>query len=276
MILQIIVPSYNCSEWIGRCLSSIATQTYADYKVTVIDDGSSDPTQSEIIKEYSQKYNWNSILNVSNFGAGFNIYQAVGESFGFDDPILLVDGDDFLPNAHVFQRVAEIYEDPDVWMLWTHYTPFPYHTTLMNDQPVQVDPTTTSRTQQQSATYTDAEADTPGLFRAQPIRINHLVTFRTFLFKESVQVSDLTLENGQWLKAGYDRMIFTPMLERSGSRHIKFVPEVMYCYNSINPISDVSVRRHDGDLAHARVARIPYKQPLSDEWVANARLQATG
>jgi hypothetical protein len=66
-------------------------------------------------------------------------------------------------------------------------------------------------------------------------------------------------------------MIFTPLLEAAGADHIKFVDEVMYYYNSVNPNSDVSVRRADGDAAHARVSQLPVLEPLSSALVQQER-----
>jgi glycosyltransferase involved in cell wall biosynthesis len=273
MTLRVIVPAYNCADWIVRCLDSIRIQTYKDFTVQVVDDASTDSRQVEFIRRMTEPDGWSYVANSVNKGAAWNIYYEMQRAAkNGDDPVLLIDGDDFLPHAGVFERVAEIYEDPDVWMMWTQYEPYPYHTTLdPSGQPVQVDPATTNRTQIRSGTYTRDEALTPGFFRNNPIRINHLVTFRTFLFKFAITPEQLTLADGTWPKAGYDRMIFTPLLEAAGADHIKFVDEVMYYYNSVNPNSDVSVRRADGDAAHARVSQLPVLEPLSSALVQQER-----
>ena len=40
--VSVVVPLYNKAPWIGRCLDSIANQSYRDFEVIVVDDGSTD------------------------------------------------------------------------------------------------------------------------------------------------------------------------------------------------------------------------------------------
>ena len=42
MKLTIIVPMYNVEATIGRCVRSITAQTFADYELLLVDDGSPD------------------------------------------------------------------------------------------------------------------------------------------------------------------------------------------------------------------------------------------
>ena len=52
--ISIIIPSYNEEKNISRCLDSILNQTFSDFEVLCVDDGSNDNT-FDIIKEYSKK-----------------------------------------------------------------------------------------------------------------------------------------------------------------------------------------------------------------------------
>ena len=49
--VSIIVPAYNAQKTIGRCIESILNQTYTDFELLVMDDGSKDETP-EIIDRY--------------------------------------------------------------------------------------------------------------------------------------------------------------------------------------------------------------------------------
>ena len=57
--ISIIIPSYNEEKNISRCLDSILNQTFSDFEVLCVDDGSNDNT-FDIIKEYSKKENQSS------------------------------------------------------------------------------------------------------------------------------------------------------------------------------------------------------------------------
>ena len=52
--ISIIIPSYNEEKNISRCLDSVLNQTFTDFEVLCVDDGSTDKT-FDIIKKYSEK-----------------------------------------------------------------------------------------------------------------------------------------------------------------------------------------------------------------------------
>ena len=51
MFFKIIIPNYNNEKWLDKCLSSIANQTFKDYKVVIVDDVSTDSSK-DIISKY--------------------------------------------------------------------------------------------------------------------------------------------------------------------------------------------------------------------------------
>ena len=48
----VIVPIYNTSQYLGKCLNSISSQTYKNIKIFLIDDGSTDKNVDKIIQSY--------------------------------------------------------------------------------------------------------------------------------------------------------------------------------------------------------------------------------
>ena len=53
--ISIIVPVYNVEKYLCRCVDSILNQTFKDYELILIDDGSSD-NSSQICDMYAKKY----------------------------------------------------------------------------------------------------------------------------------------------------------------------------------------------------------------------------
>jgi len=46
MTVSVLIPTYNCGKYLPEALESVLSQTYTDYDVTVIDDGSEDDTRA--------------------------------------------------------------------------------------------------------------------------------------------------------------------------------------------------------------------------------------
>lgn len=86
--ISIIVPFYNVENYLENCLSSIRRQTFTDYKVIMIDDGSTD-TSGEIAQRYANKFknfvyyrlNRGGVGNARNFG----VSKADSEYIAFVD-----------------------------------------------------------------------------------------------------------------------------------------------------------------------------------------------
>lgn len=51
MRVSVLIPAYNCSKYIGSAIESVLSQTFQDFEIIVVDDGSEDETAS-IVKKY--------------------------------------------------------------------------------------------------------------------------------------------------------------------------------------------------------------------------------
>ena len=74
------------------------------------------------------------------------------------------------------------------------------------------------------------------LFRDIPFCYSHLRTFKRKLW-ENIPESLLKDKNNNFYKVAWDVAFMIPMLEMASER-VKFIPDILYCYNVINPISD--------------------------------------
>ena len=55
VVVSVVIPAYNSSEFIGRTLDSVRAQVFASYETIVIDDGSTDGT-GDVAEEYFRRH----------------------------------------------------------------------------------------------------------------------------------------------------------------------------------------------------------------------------
>lgn len=88
MKLSIIIPVYNTSKYLTKCLDSLLAQTIKEVEFLFVDDGSSD-NSVDIIKEYMKKDKRIKLFEKENGGAAtarnYGIKKAVGEYIAFAD-----------------------------------------------------------------------------------------------------------------------------------------------------------------------------------------------
>ena len=92
-LISIIVPVYNVSEYLPRCLDSLINQTYKNIEIILVNDGSTD-NSLEICKKYAEKDLRIKVIDKENGGISSarntGIAEASGEWIGF------VDSDDYI------------------------------------------------------------------------------------------------------------------------------------------------------------------------------------
>ena len=55
-MISIVIPVFNAEGYLCKCLDSVLNQTYTDYEVIVVDEGSTDKS-SEICDCYGKRFN---------------------------------------------------------------------------------------------------------------------------------------------------------------------------------------------------------------------------
>ena len=108
--VSLIVPAYNVEEYIKKCITSIENQTYQNYELIIIDDGSTDGT-TDIIKEASA---CNSKIKVLNGGhKGVSNARNMGLDCVEGDYVTFVDSDDFICENYI-ENLVNWLEDENV------------------------------------------------------------------------------------------------------------------------------------------------------------------
>lgn len=92
--ISVIVPVYNCETYIGQCIESVLQQTFTDFELLLVDDGSSD--QSGIICDrYAQKDSRIRVIHKSN-GKGAGEARNRGLQCALSSFVTFLDSDDWL------------------------------------------------------------------------------------------------------------------------------------------------------------------------------------
>jgi glycosyltransferase involved in cell wall biosynthesis len=60
-MISIIIPIYNHADKLSRCLDSILKQSYKDYEVIIVNDGSTDNVE-EVFERYKQNFNLSTLI----------------------------------------------------------------------------------------------------------------------------------------------------------------------------------------------------------------------
>src|SRR3972149_9428311 len=106
--VSIVIPAYNHAQFVGEAVQSVLEQTFPDFELIIINDGSTDTTEAEILKFKDDRIRYYSQEN-RGLSATLNrgIELARGEFFNF-----LPSDDAFLPEKLEVQlKVFEEYPD---------------------------------------------------------------------------------------------------------------------------------------------------------------------
>ena len=121
----IIVASYNNQSFCKENLDSILHQDYDNYHVYYVDDGSRDKTLRYVrnyVSEHQKQDRITIITNpVRNGSHVENQYNVIHYCLSDDTVVVIVDGDDTLPDNNVLSYLDEVYSDQDIWMTYGQF-----------------------------------------------------------------------------------------------------------------------------------------------------------
>ncbi|MBQ8479035.1 MAG: glycosyltransferase family 2 protein [Akkermansia sp.] len=99
--ISLIVPVYNAERYFADCLESVLAQTYQDYEVVIVNDGSTDGS-AVIAEKYARRDSRFSVYHQQNAGVTAARRNAIANAAG--DYVFFLDADDTLP-----QNALEIF-----------------------------------------------------------------------------------------------------------------------------------------------------------------------
>ncbi len=107
--ISVIVPAYNAQDCLGKCIESILNQSFTDFELIVIDDGSKDNTAA-ICDSWAEKDSRVRVLHKEN--GGVSRARNSGLDMARGELISFIDADDhILPNAYeTMLKAMETYD----------------------------------------------------------------------------------------------------------------------------------------------------------------------
>ena len=110
-MISVVVPVYNVETYLVECLDSIQNQTYTDFEVILVNDGSTDGSQA-ICERYCKENRRFHLLNQENQGLSAARNTGVAASRG--EFIVFVDSDDMILANYLETLIHYMREDVDI------------------------------------------------------------------------------------------------------------------------------------------------------------------
>lgn len=114
-MISIIVPFYNSAEFLEECVTSILNQSYKNFEVLLVDDGSKDNSLA-ICKGFANKDSRICVLHQENNGV--TAARRLGMEYSRGEFLCFVDSDDTMDKNALEVMVAKMTDDVDIVTTW--------------------------------------------------------------------------------------------------------------------------------------------------------------
>jgi len=118
-LVSIITPTYNHEKYLADCIDSVLKQSYTEWEMIILNDGSTDRT-GEIAATYRDADSRIKLVNQENVGI-FRLSETYnkGLAMAVGDYIAILEGDDCWAPQKLEMQVAEMQKDPDAALCWS-------------------------------------------------------------------------------------------------------------------------------------------------------------
>ncbi len=105
MTFSIIIPVHNVERYLEQCVRSVLGQTFGDFEVILVDDGSTD-SSGKLCDTFASRDARVHVIHQPN--AGLSAARNTGINHASGDYILFMDGDDFWLDESFLERISSI------------------------------------------------------------------------------------------------------------------------------------------------------------------------
>lgn len=106
--ISIVIPVYNAEKYLAECIDSILSQSFSDFELLLVDDGSKDAS-GRICDDYANKDNRVKVIHQVN--GGVTSARRAGVEAAVADWICFVDADDLIPENGLLNLFSKVNED---------------------------------------------------------------------------------------------------------------------------------------------------------------------
>ncbi|ELB2133742.1 glycosyltransferase family 2 protein [Vibrio parahaemolyticus] len=130
MFFSVIIPAFNAEGVILRCLDSLDNQSFKDFEVIIINDGSTDNTE-KILQEYINKRKNFSFVTKEN--GGVSIARNIGIGLAKGNYLVFLDSDDWVESDYLLYAHDKIKKNNLDGLIFNYYESFETNVRLMNN-----------------------------------------------------------------------------------------------------------------------------------------------
>lgn len=107
-LVSVVIPAYNCAQYLGRAISSALGQNYPNIECIVVDDGSTDETAG-VIKSFGTR-----IRSIRQANAGASAARNAGISAAGGKYVAFLDADDYWLATKISNQIQVFRDNPGV------------------------------------------------------------------------------------------------------------------------------------------------------------------
>lgn len=115
-MISVVIPLYNKEKSITTTLESVLAQTYTDYEIIVVDDGSTDNSLN-VVRSFVHSFTHSSVIKIihkENGGVSSARNRGIKEAIG--ELVALLDGDDLWDNEYLAEQMKMVQDFPEAVM----------------------------------------------------------------------------------------------------------------------------------------------------------------
>ncbi len=112
-LVSVIITNYNYSSYLSKAIDSVLEQTYSNFEIIVVDDGSTDNSR-EVISHYSSK-----VITIFQENGGMSASRNTGFEKSSGEIICFLDADDYYHHDKL-SKVVKAFEANPSWIFISH------------------------------------------------------------------------------------------------------------------------------------------------------------